>query len=203
MNNRSSQRNKERNKYAKLKNLVNKVNTGLDPLDIPNCSASLVGDELNFLAFGETDENYVKKVAKYKKQRIERGFDDTELWNLNTSIAKYVLPRLIEFKKMNNGYPANFDNFEDWIDVIDKMIYSFDHIVNQEKYDKELEKELGIDWVGYFDEKKLPDGNYELIHGENYNEELMNTYHKIKKEEDIRIQGGLELFGKYFLNLWW
>lgn len=203
MNKRSRERNKERNKYAKLKNLVNKVKTGLDPLDIPNCSGSLVGDELNFLAFGETEENYVKKLAKYKRQRIERGFDDTELWSLDRTIAKYVLPRLIEFKKVANGYPANFDNFEDWIDVIDKMIYSFDHIINQEKYDEELEKELGIDWVGYFDEKKLPDGNYELIHGENYNEELMTTYRRMQEEESIRIQDGLDLFGKYFLNLWW
>lgn len=203
MNKRSRERNKERNKYAKLKNLVNNVNTGLDPLNIPNCSGSLVGDELNFLAFGETDEKYVEKLAKYKRQRIERGFDDTELWGLDRTIAKYVLPRLIEFKKVANGYPPNFDSFEEWIAVIDKMIYSFDHIVNQEKYDEELEKELGIDWVGYFDEKKLPDGNYELVHGENYNEELMNTYHRVKEEESIRIQDGLDLFGKYFLNLWW
>lgn len=203
MNKRSRERNKERNKYAKLKNLVNKVNTGLDPLDIPNCSGSLVGDELNFLAFGESKDKYIEKLAKYKRQRIERGFDDTELWSLDRTIAKYVLPRLIEFKNVTNGYPAGFENMLDWIAVIDKMIYSFDHIVNQEKYDEELEKELGIDWVGYFDEKKLPDGNYELIHGENYNEELMNTYHRVKEEESIRIQDGLDLFGKYFLNLWW
>lgn len=203
MNKRSRERNKERNKYAKLKNLVNKVNTGLDPLDIPNCSGSLVGDELNFLAFGESKDKYIEKLAKYKGQRIERGFDDTELWSLDRTIAKYVLPRLIEFKKVTNGYPPDFENFEEWIDIIDKMIYSFDHIVNREKYDEELEKELGIDWVGYFDEKKLPDGNYELVHGENYNEELMNTYHKMQEEENIKIQGGLELFGKYFQNLWW
>ena len=203
MNKRIRERNKERNKYAKLKNLVNKVNTGLDPLDIPNCSGSLVGDELNFLSFGESKDKYIETIAKYKRQRIERGFDDTELWSLDRTIAKYVLPRLIEFKKVANGYPPNFDSFEEWIAVIDKMIYSFDHIANQEKYDEELEKELGIDWVGYFDEKKLPDGNYELVHGDNYNEELMNTYHRMQEEESIRIQDGLDLFGKYFCNLWW
>lgn len=203
MNKRSRERNKERNKYAKLKNLVNNVNTGLDPLDIPNCSGSLVGDELNFLAFGESKDKYIEKLAKYKRQRIERGFDDTELWGLDRTIAKYVLPRLIEFKKVTNGYPPNFDSFEEWIAVIDKMIYSFDHIVNQEKYDDDLDKELGIDWIECFDKKKLPDGNYELVHGENYNEELMNTYHRVKEEESINIQQGLELFGKYFLNLWW
>jgi len=203
MNKRSRERNKERNKYAKLKNLVNKVNTGLDPLDIPNCSGSLVGDELNFLAFGESKDKYIEKLAKYKGQRIERGFDDTELWSLDRTIAKYVLPRLIEFKKVTNGCPPELESFDDWIDIINKMIYSFDHIVNQEKYDEELEKELGIDWVGYFDEKKLPDGNYELVRGENYNEELMTTYHRMQEEESIRIQDGLDLFGKYFLNLWW
>ena len=203
MNQRSRKRNKERNKYAKLKNLVNKLSTGTDPLSIPNCSCSIVGDEVNFLGFGETEDNYIKKLAFYKQQRIERGFDDTELWNLDKTIAKYVLPRLIEFKKVVNGYPPECENITDWICIIDKMIYSFDHIVNSEKYDDDLNKELGIDWDGYFDKKKLPDGNYELIHGKNYNEELMDTYHRVKKEESVRIQDGLDLFGKYFLNLWW
>lgn len=203
MNNRSRQRNKERNKYAKLKNLVMKTVNGIDPINIPNCNGSCIEPFDNYYWGTKDKACQIEKLSKYKKQRIERGFDDTELWNLDCAIAKYVLPRLIEFKKVTNGYPQDFESFEEWIDAIDKMIYSFDHIINREKYDEELEKELGIDWVGYFDEKKLPDGNYELIHGENYNEELMNTYHKIKKEEDIRIQGGLDLFGKYFQNLWW
>jgi hypothetical protein len=203
MNQRSRQRNKERNKYAKLKNMVLESTKGLDPINIPNCNGSCI-DASDDVYWGTTDKSHqIEKLALYKKQRIERGFDDTELWSLDRTIAKYVLPRLVEFKKVVNGYPPEFDKLDDWMDVIDKMIYSFDHIVNCEKYDDELDNELGTDWVGYFETKKLPDGNYELVHGENYNEELMNTYHKRKEEETARIQEGLDLFGKYFCNLWW
>lgn len=203
MNQRSRQRNKERNKYAKLKSMVLESTKGLDPIDIPNCNASCINAS-DDVYWGTTDKSHqIEKLALYKKQRIERGFDDTELWNLDRTIAKYVLPRLVEFKKVVNGYPPEFDKFDDWMDVIDKMIYAFDHIVNKEKYDDELENSLGITWDGYYTEKKLPDGNYEIVHGVNYNKELMDKYRKIEQEEDDKIEAGLELFGKYFTNLWW
>lgn len=202
MNQRSRQRNKERNKYAKLKNMVLESTKGLDPIDIPNCNASCIESFDHF--YWQNDQSaQIEKLSKLKQQRIERGFDDTELWNLYYTIAKYTLPRLVEFRKVVNGYPSAFETFNDWLDAIDKMIYAFDHIVNEEKYDEELEKSLGITWDGYYTEKKLPDGNYELVHGVNYNKELMDKYHKIKQEEANEVNIGLELFGKYFMNLWW
>lgn len=202
MNQRSRKRNKERNKYAKLKNLVMKTVNGIDPINIPNCNASCI-ETFDHFYWKKDQSTQIEKLAKLKQQRIERGFDDTELWNLYNTIAKYTLPRLVEFRKVVNGYPPSFETFDDWLDAIDKMIYAFDHIVNKEKYDEELEKSLGITWDGYYTEKKLPDGNYEIVHGVNYNKELMNQYHKIEQEEVNRINIGLELFGNYFMNLWW
>ena len=34
---------------------------------------------------------------KYRQQRKERGFDDTELWNLDVTFARLMLPRLRAF----------------------------------------------------------------------------------------------------------
>jgi len=31
---------------------------------------------------------------KWSKQREKRGFDDTELWNLDVTISKFLVPRL-------------------------------------------------------------------------------------------------------------
>lgn len=200
MNKRSRQRNKERNKYAKLKILVTKSVDGVDPIDVPNCNASCIED---FYFWNKPLSHQVEKLANLKQQRIERGFDDTELWNLYYTIAKYTLPRLVEYRKVVNGYPSSFDNFEDWIDTIDKMIYAFDHIVNKEKYDDELDKSLGLTWDGYYDMEKLPSGNYEIVHGKNYDDELMDRYHNKLKEESDKVQEGLELFGKHFMGLWW
>ena len=39
------------------------------------------------------------KWDKFTKQRLERGFDDSETWNLDLTIAKFVLPRLESFKE--------------------------------------------------------------------------------------------------------
>lgn len=201
MNKRSRQRNKERNRYANLKNQVNASMKGLDPLDIPNCSGSLVKDEMNFLGMDEAE--YVEKMAVYKQQRIERGFDDTELWNFERSIAKYVLPRMLVFKTKTMGYPPDFKTFDEWLETIDKMIYAFDHIVNEERYTDELEETLGVTWDGVIETKKLPDGNYELVHTDKYDDELMARYRDEQHKVTEKINEGLMLFGKYFRHLWW
>lgn len=40
-----------------------------------------------------------KRELEFKKQRKKRGFDDTELWALDWTIAKFVYPRIKAFRK--------------------------------------------------------------------------------------------------------
>ena len=68
----------------------------------------------------------------YKEQRLERGFDDTELWNLDSTILKFVLPRLKRFKECTCGYPGNFSSQEEWLECIQKMIDSIEGILGDE-----------------------------------------------------------------------
>lgn len=76
---------------------------------------------------------------EYKRQRLERGFDDTELWNLDYTFAKFVLPRLKRFKEVNQGYPSSI-TYEVWDEYLDKMIYAFENIDYDDKsYD-------GVEW---------------------------------------------------------
>ena len=76
---------------------------------------------------------------EHKRQRLERGFDDTELWNLDHTFAKFVLPRLKRFKEVNQGYPASI-TYEVWDEYLDKMIYAFENIDYDDKsYD-------GVEW---------------------------------------------------------
>mgnify|MGYP006417052595 CR=1 FL=1 len=50
----------------------------------------------------------LKELKKDKRQKLWRtqiknqGFDSTELWSLDVTIAKFLLPRLIAFKKNYN-----------------------------------------------------------------------------------------------------
>ena len=95
------------------------------------------------------DEGNEKDSEKYKKQRIERGFDDTETYNLFTTIAQFVLPRLKRFKEVNDSYP-NKMTFEEWDEILDKMIQSFE-LITQDNFDIQRDDEKikeGLDLFG-------------------------------------------------------
>lgn len=55
-----------------------------DPYGIKNVNFSLIDN---------TDDRW----EDYKKQRLERGFDNSELWSLDSTIAEFVYPRLKAF----------------------------------------------------------------------------------------------------------
>ena len=66
----------------------------------------------------------------WKNQRRFRGFDDTELWNLDFTIARFVAPRLKAFKEILHGYPPSL-TFEEWKATLDKMILAFDLLTDE------------------------------------------------------------------------
>lgn len=87
---------------------------------------------------GPSSEKTFKKdprAAMWKQQRKERGFDDTELWNLDTSIAKFLVPRLKEFQKQSMGYPINLTP-DKWNKIMDIMIKGFEFYASEERYDE-------------------------------------------------------------------
>jgi hypothetical protein len=63
----------------------------------------------------------------WAKQREERGFDNTELWNLDATIARFLAPRLRAFKAVNGGYPPIL-TWEEWGAELDKMALAFETI---------------------------------------------------------------------------
>lgn len=80
-----------------------------------------------------------------KRIRKKKGLSkikNEELWDLDDTLAKYILPRLIKYKTINkNSHPIAFDNIEDWHNTIDKMIWSFEKIVKDNWVYKQLEAE--------------------------------------------------------------
>ena len=79
------------------------------------------------ICFSLTEKND-KREKKYSKQRMERGFDESETWSLYNSVTNFVLPRLKEFKELKCGYPACFKTPEEWDVLLDKMILAFELI---------------------------------------------------------------------------
>lgn len=79
---------------------------------------------LNFsLLTNPEDERW----EKYKQQRIERGFDDSETWSLDTTIIKFILPRLKRFKEIPCGYPSYLNSEEEWDKILQTMIDWMEH----------------------------------------------------------------------------
>ena len=69
-----------------------------------------------------------------KKQRQYHHFKNEELWSLDVTIAKFMLPRLKRFKKCTNRYPADL-TVKQWDTILDKMIFSFDFIAGPKMWD--------------------------------------------------------------------
>lgn len=100
----------EENDWFKYKGNLPKLDTN-DPYGIPNTNFSLI-------------DNQDVRWEEYSKQRKERGFDDSEIWNLDVSIAKFILPRLERYQEIKCSHPANFSENE-WNRIVNLMIYAF------------------------------------------------------------------------------
>ncbi len=80
---------------------------------------------------------------------------DSELWSLDVTIAKFVLPRLIKFKKTELSHPHNLTT-KQWDKILDQMIFSFSCYKDEsaldliDKEDKKFKKGLML-FGKYFD----------------------------------------------------
>lgn len=83
----------------------------LDPINIPNCNNTQI-------------EPNNSKWEKFKKQRLTRGYDDSEIWSLYNTISKFIYPRLITFKENCISCPSNLSN-DKWNEYLDIMIFAF------------------------------------------------------------------------------
>ena len=83
-----------------------------------------------------------KKLEHYKKQRDEQGFDDTETWHLDKTIALFLLPRLKRFIQVNNGVPSG-ETEESFNEKLNFIIKSFEeyYLNDNDVSSLELEKE--------------------------------------------------------------
>lgn len=92
-----------------------------DPYGIPNVCFSLVTPD---------DDRW----EAYTKQRLERGFDISETWNLDGTIARFIYPRLklfIEDVKRIGSYPAHM-TYDEWIKILEDMLLGFELLVSDE-----------------------------------------------------------------------
>lgn len=92
--------------------------TPRDPYGIKN---------VNFTCINENDVRW----DAMKKERLERGFDASECWNLDNTIARFIIPRLEVFIEDSMGYPANMTP-EQWNGILNQILETFKLIVKDD-----------------------------------------------------------------------
>ncbi len=164
-------------------------------------------------------------------RRINVEIDEYDTWGLDHTLALIILPALIQLKNTKHGVPSEFTNRiggdfdgnftfdfikedEDevfdklctkWDEVLDKMIWSFQQLSIDDDYDNKYHHgKMDISWEKT--EKQYPnpvtgklEHMYEMVDknpDEHWYDHVGHTLH------EQRIQEGLELFGKYYRNLW-
>jgi len=165
-----------------------------------------------------------------KERRINVEIERFDTWGLDHTLALIILPALIQLKHTKHGVPSNFvnDSAEDyhsqatfefmkddkdevfqkgcdkWEETLDKMIWSFQQIVFEDYDSKYHHGDMKIGWKESPREYLNPitgkmEKVFEMV-DENPSEHWYDIVgHQLHEE---RIQEGLELFGKYYRNLW-
>lgn len=88
-------------------------------------------------------KKWLKKHGKYVPY--------SDLWNLDITIANFVLPRLKKFKEEDDGYPEReeMNTPEKWDEALDKMILAFEYVIHQfdkkSHFDEDKRRQAVID----------------------------------------------------------
>ena len=97
---------------------------------------SIKQEAIKNINFSVADEVYEKDLATremYKQQRFEQGFDDTETWHMDRTIALFIIPRLKKFIEVNNGIP-NGETIESYNEKLNFIISAFENYYATNKY---------------------------------------------------------------------
>ena len=97
---------------------------------------SIKPEGLNNICFSVSDDVYEKDLVKkeqYRQQRFERGFDDTETWHMDRTMALFIIPRLKIFMEVNNGIPIG-ETEESYDEKLRFIIQAFENYYVSDKY---------------------------------------------------------------------
>ena len=74
-----------------------------------------------------------KRHKDWAKQRKERGFDDRELWSLDSTLAAWLAPRLKRYKEINY-IVGSTEKDMNWDQILDEMITTFEFLAGEERW---------------------------------------------------------------------
>lgn len=153
-------------------------------------------------------QRQLAKAGKYPfKKRVQ-------IWNAGFEFAKYIHGGLIQFKKLPpQSYPDEAGSYENWLKLLDEMIWTFREIsldypgdpisiALDQMYDRHPDADKY-----HFEKVTGPNGKpmYQMIedHPDYASTEVFTKDNEAAaKAYRERIQNGLQLFAKYMPQLW-
>jgi hypothetical protein len=155
------------------------------------------------------------------KQKVDIRIDRWDTWNMAETLADIILPMLIQLRNTKHGSPSDMRHFyettnyqypqlcfdfykkddkradelghKEWTEIMDKMIWSFEQITDRDRDAKFHTGNIDIVWT--------PTQNGASVMGRGPNDTHQFDI-KGFTEYNEKIQEGLDLFGKYYRNLW-
>lgn len=155
------------------------------------------------LRLGEKIQSIHKDfTSSYSNWRSGYGwFPNSQLWNLDNTLSKYIKPRLEAFinyaEKNGHSYPSGFTGIEDWVKTLKLMLPMF------------MDDEQWYEWrYGV----KKPETDYSRMRmeltegGIKFNDGISKLERKQEqdmwKEEASDKEIATKLFAKHYYNLW-
>lgn len=74
-----------------------------------------------------------RRKLRFFIQRRNRGWDDSETWSLDYSLAKVILPRLKRFRDLSIGFPSDLSE-DEWQEMLNKMIAAFEFAASEDRW---------------------------------------------------------------------
>lgn len=153
-----------------------------------------------------TRQRQVRTVGNYPfKKKIQ-------VVNAYAYLASYIHGALCQFRQNGPlGFPADVDTYEEWLAMLDEMIWAFNEI--KQEYPNSPEGNAIYkasyahpDYYDYITKEITKDGKtlhtMEFLHPEYHDKAVTPAVMKDEEAYRQRIHQGLMLFAKHFENLW-
>lgn len=171
--------------------------------------AESITDKFLDSKIGERFVDFLIWLDNTRKRKIKIKIHDYDIWNLDHTLS-LVIYELLKKYRYSQRYFIPVDNntsivfcdddeqeskrAEQWNEILDRMIFSFDQIINiDEVYDRFYKVKPEFEDCKDFDEilNKINSGKTKTV----FDYQSWETHNK-------KIQEGLDLFAKYFMKLW-
>lgn len=137
------------------------------------------------MIFGHRLGYRIWRKVRFFFQRLKRGFDDSDTWDLYDTFYRWLLPRLKRFSEITCAYPTNYKSFDKWKKELDARVKQLDMIVNVVDYE-------------FNEYRYIPKAEVRKLLKRGMPKECLNVYAK-----DWCIQDFNKWFAEKVNELWW